>query len=95
MRLANHRQTKDLRDEGNQVILIFKRHGHFDIELVHRLGHRLAAGPKVPLIVDYLGHLLRDLEIRVVLIEHEGDSAVLGEVAGEVFQKLASTVDSA
>ena len=63
---------------------------HFDVHRVERLGQVAVVVLKVELAVDQFGHVLGDLKIGVVLVEHQRDLVVLGKDVEEIFFQPAA-----
>ena len=88
------RQRQHLGDERDRIVAILGRNVHHDVALVEGMGQGgVVADLLAHLAVDQVGDVLGDLEIGMVLVQHERDAVVLGEGVKELLFQPAAFVD--
>ena len=90
------RNRQDLRDERHRIVAVLGRNLDDDVALVVGVGDGgVVAHLLLHLPVDFVGDVLRDLEIGVELVQHEREVVVLGEGVEELLLQPAALMDAA
>ena len=91
--LIHQRRGQDLRDEQHGIVTVLRGNRHFDVDLIDGPGQGDPVDLDAQLAVDPLGHVGGDLEVGVVLVQHQRDLSVLDEGVEEVLLQPASRVN--